>query len=75
MAYPHEHAPSPPLESGVVTSQMLLADWRPGSYATFTFEPGLSARALAQVVDRLFVSVLGSEPDYSVDVEIFAIRE
>jgi hypothetical protein len=75
MAYPHDHAPSPTLESDGPTSQMHLADWRPGSYATFTFEPCLSARALAQVVDRLFVSILGSGPDYSVDVEVVALRK
>ena len=70
MAYLHQNAPTDLVNAAVPVGGLRLQEWTAGTFATWRFDPGNSAKDVAQLVDQMFQMLLGSGADYSVDVEL-----
>ena len=64
-AWPHDEAPQSRLGGGSFT----LTDWAPNKYVTGMLELE-DAGAVARWIDHYFVTILGCDSDYSVDVRL-----
>ena len=68
LSYPFENSPEDRLcAAGVTADGLKLLRWKAGVFATFQHGP-LDGRTVAELVDRVFVAVLGCDDDaYEID--------
>jgi hypothetical protein len=79
MAYPFVDEPMARVTAAGVSGRerLGLTTWEPNAYATFDYDPAASSFEVAELVDQLFLHVLGvplvDGEDYPLTTEIFAL--